>query len=295
MKLGLPVKLAVFVVLLFAAVIAACLLWTPLRIKYYVSKYRSDDAELIVRGIRGLLSIGDKGRNELEEILHDEMQNSTVKRRVLLVDALLSIGKDGIDILSKELGGGEKETGFLAKYWARFNEPVKGDEYDRYPLHLAAKNGWKDAAALLLSKGADVNAKTNNGWTPLHWAANNGHKDAAVFLIEKCADVNAKDNGGGTPLHWAAWSGHKDTAELLIEKGADVNAKANDGWTPLHNTARWGHKDAAALLIEKGADVNSRDENGKTPLDQASDDKTKSLLRARGARTGGELKKGNAK
>jgi glucose-6-phosphate dehydrogenase assembly protein OpcA len=44
MKLSLPVKLGIFVVLLFAAVIATCLLWTPLRVRYYVGKLRSESS-----------------------------------------------------------------------------------------------------------------------------------------------------------------------------------------------------------------------------------------------------------
>jgi len=39
----------------------------------------------------------------------------------------------------------------------------------------------------LITKGADVNAKDNDGYTPLYWAVLNGHTETAKFL---------KENGG---------------------------------------------------------------------------------------------------
>ena len=66
---------------------------------------------------------------------------------------------------------------------------------------MACQNGHEAIVSLLLEKGADVNAKNNDGWTPLHWASENGHEAIVSLLLEKGADVNAKDNDGETPLH----------------------------------------------------------------------------------------------
>jgi len=81
-----------------------------------------------------------------------------------------------------------------------------------------------------MPRGADVNAKDEDGWTPLHFAAT---KEIVELLINEGADVNAKNKWGGTPLHAAATNGKKETVELLIAADADVNAKAKDGKTPL--------------------------------------------------------------
>lgn len=77
----------------------------------------------------------------------------------------------------------------------------------------------------LLNRDTDVNARGAEGWTPLHLAAEEGRKDVAELLIAKGADMNARDAEGWTPLHWAAYFGHDDVVELLVTKGADGNAK----------------------------------------------------------------------
>ena len=86
-----------------------------------------------------------------------------------------------------------------------------------------------------LAAGTDVNTKENVlGLTSLHQASSSGHKEIAELLISEGADVNAKDDVEYTPLHGASRYGHKEVAELLIANGADLNAQDNlDGKTPL--------------------------------------------------------------
>ncbi len=107
-----------------------------------------------------------------------------------------------------------------------------------------------------VSKGMDVNAKTQAGTTPLHFAVSNGHRDIAEYLISKGADINTKNSDGQTLLHRAAISGQKDVVELLLTNGADVNAKDKDSMTPLHYACWRNHKDTAEFLIIKGANLN---------------------------------------
>ncbi|MEM3942646.1 MAG: ankyrin repeat domain-containing protein [Thermofilaceae archaeon] len=143
------------------------------------------------------------------------------------------------------------------------------DNEGRTPLYYAAVNGRLEVARLLLEKGADVNARDDKGETPLLLAVNEGHLEVARLLLEKGADVNARDNYRLTPLHYAAFGGDVDAARLLVEKGADVNAKNDAGWTPLHAAACNGHLDFVRFLLEAGANPTLRDNEGWTPADLA--------------------------
>ena len=66
----------------------------------------------------------------------------------------------------------------------------------------------------------DVNARDDNGWNPLHLAAENGHKEIAELLIKKGANVNAKDKHfRKTSRDWAIERGYTETADLLRKHG----------------------------------------------------------------------------
>ena len=54
---------------------------------------------------------------------------------------------------------------------------------------------------------------------PIHDAANRGDLAAVQSVLDKGANVNAKDDDGATPLHHAAWKGYKEIADLLRKHG----------------------------------------------------------------------------
>jgi ankyrin repeat protein len=68
---------------------------------------------------------------------------------------------------------------------------------------------------LLLSHGADPNAKGWHQRTPLHLASSKGYLDVSRLLIEYGANVDAKDDDKNTPFSIALANGHRKLARLV--------------------------------------------------------------------------------
>lgn len=86
------------------------------------------------------------------------------------------------------------------------------EKYQCTALHWASMQGHTAAVDLLLSRGAEVNAKDKSDWTPLHQAArNNKHGDVIQRLIKAGADMNARDKTGASPYDVA----HKNNPQIV--------------------------------------------------------------------------------
>ena len=87
-------------------------------------------------------------------------------------------------------------------------------------IHSAASEGNLDLIRSMLIKNPDlVNSIEKFGFTPLHFAAFTGNKDVADLLLTQGADVNAKFYQGITPMQVAVQKGHKEVIDLLIKYG----------------------------------------------------------------------------
>ncbi len=118
------------------------------------------------------------------------------------------------------------------------------------PLGLAAFFGQEEVAALLLSRGADVNARSHNAMQvqPLHSAVAGNHLRLAERLLEAGAEVNAAQIGGFTPLMEAARNGNAALVEALLAHGARAEATTEDGRRAADLAEEEGHAAVAALL-----------------------------------------------
>ena len=94
----------------------------------------------------------------------------------------------------------------------------------RIPVHDAADQCHKKITEILITSGAEVNAKAGNGNTPLDLAVNN----------EEVATLLRKHGGKLGSIHAAARAGNDEAVKEFLAAGADVNAK-NNGWSLL----RW--------------------------------------------------------
>ena len=83
----------------------------------------------------------------------------------------------------------------------------------------AAKEGQRLRLQYLLTEaGANVDYEDSDGLTALHCAVWAGYVDCVEFLISRGADVNAKSEVYGTPLCVAAVRGHDRLVQLLLEE-----------------------------------------------------------------------------
>ncbi len=131
-----------------------------------------------------------------------------------------------------------------------------------------------DIINALLAKGADLEARTNDGRTALFLSVSDGNTVIAQYLMDKGADVNVKlattdGYDGYTPLLYAAQydRGRNPVMLSLLAKGADVNVRGkSNGYTAVIYAAWKGNMEILTALLERGANVNARTRDGETAL-----------------------------
>ena len=167
------------------------------------------------------------------------------------------------------------------------------------PLHHAVQNSTTEMAALLLDRGANIEAEGNTDlfsndyyfsglWgTPLHHAAliadSPSRAEAMVkLLLDRGASIEAVNRHGQTPLLSVVQYHHlQDRAtpedamamiELLLDQGANIETNIeSDGWTPLFHATYNDQPEVAELLLERGADSKATNSQGQTPCQVARD------------------------
>jgi ankyrin repeat protein len=90
------------------------------------------------------------------------------------------------------------------------------------PLMMAALKGQVDLARKLIERGAKVR---KSGWTPAHYAASGPSAELLALLLDRGADIDARAPDGNTPLMQAARFGTEDSIKLLVQRGADKNLR----------------------------------------------------------------------
>ena len=194
-------------------------------------------------------------------------------------------------------------------------DPNAPTPYHYTPLMKAAEQDLPAVMEMLISFGADVNAKSKIGFTPIDLAADSrqannigillrhgsklpemevlkafaletavtavekdtrpDNKEITLMLLKKGVDPNIDFYDGSNALLSAVLLNRFSMVSFLLENGADVNKADNFGFTPLMAAALQGNTDIINLLLEYGADKNKKDSEGKTALDYAIESKNR--------------------
>ncbi|KAL9610656.1 MAG: hypothetical protein Q9167_004665 [Letrouitia subvulpina] len=133
-------------------------------------------------------------------------------------------------------------------------------------LQWATLRGHTTFLEVLVSLGADIDAVGPHGRTALILAARDGLTPSVEQLLILNAKIEPKDQFSNTALHLAVIRGYGSIVEVLLVKGADVEAKDQDRYTALHWAARRGHESIIDFLLAKGADIEAKQNDGSTAL-----------------------------
>jgi len=173
----------------------------------------------------------------------------------------------------------------------RFTVDIKLDAVR--PLHVACGQGHAAVVEYLITKGADINARTPSAQISPILAAMLCRKSSlsipgiCATLVRRGAHLDFCHDVCGTPLHHAVHLRSVDIIASLLEARdqfpdtvqAALCVANNRGETPLQSAVRDRLADCVALLVAAGADVNVPDETGCVPLMMAVQNNDAETLR----------------
>jgi len=134
---------------------------------------------------------------------------------------------------------------------------LKNDKNAELALGYAASHNCIEAVKLLLDAGVPPNnPDKDTGRTNLTSAAIFGHYDIAAMLIDKGAKVDAADKWGKTPLMYAA-NNQPQLVKLLLSHGASFHLRDRNGKTavdfamlrPEHSGLVETHEKCRVLIV----------------------------------------------
>jgi hypothetical protein len=228
-----------------------------------------------------------------------------------------TVSLDSAVLRATQHGNADQLAKLLDEHRAKIH--VRGGQWERPLLHLAAEAGHDAVVKVLLDRGFELNKRDKwDNATALHWAAAHGHVDVARRLLDAGADVHGEgDAHQAGVLGWAVRSAHRDArtmGALLLERGARhsiftavamndlaavrtlvttnpalVNARMSrfeHFQTPLHVAVSKDLPEMVELLLALGAEAGERDGEGATPMRRvrrASDPRIERALLAAGA------------
>ncbi|EHA8586920.1 ankyrin repeat-containing protein [Cocos nucifera] len=160
-------------------------------------------------------------------------------------------------------------------------------------LYKAATQGDAEKLSDLIEKDPKVlNSLTPQGNAALHLAAKQGHKDIAKLILKSCETHLTMENAEReNPFHIAARVGHVEIVKLLVSYAVNLPADLEPnqgplrmrnklGNTPLHEAVKHRHSPAAWELLDGDPAVGHLTNlNKETPLHIAAREGLASVVR----------------
>ena len=125
----------------------------------------------------------------------------------------------------------------------------------------AAKDGNMIVLKAALDKGADINARDENGWTALMWAKKNGHSEIVEYLKRRGAiekevpkikeeDVPKIEEINLFPVEIGGKWGYIDKAgKIVINPQFDDAFDFSEGLAPVAIGDEWGYIDKGGKFV----------------------------------------------
>lgn len=113
-------------------------------------------------------------------------------------------------------------------------------------LMLAALQGRLQVSQRLIERGARI---SQQGWTPLHYAASGPEPRVVALLLERGAPIEARSPNGTTALMMAARYGSEESVTLLLEQRASASVRNERGMNAA-DFARSAGREALAKRLE---------------------------------------------
>jgi hypothetical protein len=138
---------------------------------------------------------------------------------------------------------------------------------------LQLLNDWQNNTTKVLTRYDD-------GKTLLHKAVSKGSVSSVLDCLKYGSDINARDNSAWTPLHEACLTVNVEMVELLLSYGADIQAQALDNDTPLHQACANNFAEIVKTLLMYGADPKQADAHSRIPADLTESEEIRKMLNA---------------